>query len=100
MRARNLEPLARSSISGWLRRFPSRMARRCQACDCKFPTTGPVIIAIFENTCGNLIPWRRYYENGQLWDEGAYQDGRKVGEWKTYDKSGALKQCKTFKLKN
>ena len=44
-------------------------------------------------------PWRRYYENGQLWDEGVYKDGKKVREWKTYDKSGALKQCKTFNLK-
>src|SRR5260370_37701085 len=40
MRARNLQPLARSSISGWLRPFPSPMARRCAPCDCKFPTTG------------------------------------------------------------
>ena len=44
-------------------------------------------------------PWRRYYENGQLWDEGVYKDGKKVREWKTYDESGALKQCKTFNLK-
>lgn len=24
--------------------------------------------------------WKRYYENGQLWDEGVYEDGKKVGE--------------------
>jgi antitoxin component YwqK of YwqJK toxin-antitoxin module len=26
--------------------------------------------------------WKRYYENGQLWDEGTYAGGKKVGEWK------------------
>jgi len=37
-------------------------------------------------------PWKRYYDNGQLWDEGAYSAaGRKVGEWKVYEKSGTLK---------
>jgi antitoxin component YwqK of YwqJK toxin-antitoxin module len=43
--------------------------------------------------------WKRYYENGQLWDEGTYEDGKKVGEWKVYDKAGALKQSKVFKAK-
>ena len=40
--------------------------------------------------------WKRYYENGQLWDEGEYQNGKKIGEWTTYDKSGGVKQKKTF----
>ena len=43
--------------------------------------------------------WKRYYDNGQLWDEGTYEDGKKVGEWKVYDKAGALKQRKVFKVK-
>ena len=41
--------------------------------------------------------WKRYYENGQLWDEGTYIQGKKAGEWKTYDKGGSLKQAKVFK---
>jgi antitoxin component YwqK of YwqJK toxin-antitoxin module len=50
------------------------------------------------NFNGNQIgPWKRYYENGQLWDEGNYANGTKVGEWKVYDKTGALKGSKTYK---
>ena len=44
--------------------------------------------------------WKRYFDNGQLWDEGLYVDGKKSGEWKVYDKSGALKQSKVFKQRN
>jgi len=40
-----------------------------------------------------------HYDNGQLWDEGVYEDGKKVGEWKVYDKVGALKQTKVIKVK-
>lgn len=39
------------------------------------------------------------YENGQLWDEGLYEDGKKAGEWTTYDNSGAVKQHKVHKSK-
>ena len=28
-----------------------------------------------------------------------YEDGKKTGEWRVYDKSGGLKQTKVFKLK-
>ena len=43
--------------------------------------------------------WKRYYENGQLWDEGSYIDGKKIGEWKVCDKADELKQAKHFKAK-
>lgn len=43
--------------------------------------------------------WVRYYDNGQLWDEGEFANGKKVGEWKVYEKTGALKQRKTYKIK-
>jgi antitoxin component YwqK of YwqJK toxin-antitoxin module len=50
--------------------------------------------------CGQQVgPWKRYYENGQLWDEGTYEDGKKVGQWKVYEKSGEVKQSKVYKLK-
>jgi hypothetical protein len=42
-------------------------------------------------------PWRRFFESGQLWDEGEFVRGKKVGEWKVYEKTGALKSCKTYK---
>ena len=35
--------------------------------------------------------WKRYYENGQLWDGGEYVLGMKVGEWKTSNRDGTLK---------
>jgi antitoxin component YwqK of YwqJK toxin-antitoxin module len=41
--------------------------------------------------------WKRYFDNGQLWDEGAYEDGKRVGEWQVFDKDGALRQRKMFK---
>ena len=41
--------------------------------------------------------WKRYYDNGQLWDAGVYESGERVGEWKVYDKAGALKKSKIFK---
>jgi len=43
---------------------------------------------------------KRYYNNGQLWDEGNYDDGKKIGEWKLFDKVGAPTQTKFFKVKN
>ena len=43
--------------------------------------------------------WKRYYDNGQLWDERGYDDGKKVAGWKVYDKAGALRQGKVFKVK-
>jgi len=41
--------------------------------------------------------WKRYDENGVLYDEGSYKDGQRTGEWKTYDKAGRLKRTKTFR---
>jgi antitoxin component YwqK of YwqJK toxin-antitoxin module len=41
--------------------------------------------------------WSRFYDNGQLWDEGHYECGKKVGEWKVYDRTGRLKQRRVFK---
>lgn len=32
-------------------------------------------------------------------DRLSYESGKKIGEWKVYDKSGALKQVKVFKQK-
>ena len=43
--------------------------------------------------------WKRYHDNGQLLDEGTFDEGKKVGEWKVFDKAGALKQSKVFKAK-
>jgi antitoxin component YwqK of YwqJK toxin-antitoxin module len=43
--------------------------------------------------------WKRYYDNGQLWDEGRYDRGKKIGEWRIFAKDGALKQSKVFKPK-
>jgi antitoxin component YwqK of YwqJK toxin-antitoxin module len=48
--------------------------------------------------CGKQVGlWKRYYDNGRLWDLGNYDDGGKVGEWKIFDKAGVLKQSKVFK---
>jgi antitoxin component YwqK of YwqJK toxin-antitoxin module len=44
-------------------------------------------------------PHKEYFAGGELSAEGRYKDGKKVGEWKVYDKSGALKQGKVFKAK-
>ncbi len=45
--------------------------------------------------------WQRFYDNGQLWDEGHYDNtGKKIGEWHTYAKNGVLKTKKNHKEKN
>jgi antitoxin component YwqK of YwqJK toxin-antitoxin module len=41
-------------------------------------------------------PWKRFYESGQLWDEGTHADGKKVDECRVYAKDGKLKQAKVF----
>jgi antitoxin component YwqK of YwqJK toxin-antitoxin module len=41
--------------------------------------------------------WRRHYDNGQLIDEGNYEEGKKAGEWNTYDKTGRLKRTTVHK---
>ncbi len=42
--------------------------------------------------------WQRFYDNGQLWDEGHYDtNGKKIGKWRVYTKTGELKLEKTFK---
>ncbi len=39
-------------------------------------------------------PWRRWFDTGELIDEGEYVDGRKVGVWRSYHPDGLLKQEK------
>jgi len=41
--------------------------------------------------------WRRYHENGVLWDEGEYRADKRTGEWKTYDPDGVLTATKTHR---
>ena len=40
--------------------------------------------------------WKRYQENGELYDAGKFVDGKKTGEWKYYDNAGKLTRTKTF----
>ena len=62
------------------------------------PQTFTLQVGAFKN--GKEVGlWKRYYENGQLWDDGTYEDGKKVGDWKVYDEAGALKRSKVFKAK-
>src|SRR6266699_4748736 len=60
MRARNLQPLARSSISAWLRPFPSPMARRCEPCDWKFLRFK---LAAFTPSATFTARWTRSYSH-------------------------------------
>lgn len=39
-------------------------------------------------------PWKRRYANGQLWDRGAYDRGKKTGHWETFAEDGSLKHAK------
>lgn len=41
--------------------------------------------------------WKRYHANGQLWDEGRFEHGKKKGSWKVYDEAGELIKTQTFK---
>jgi antitoxin component YwqK of YwqJK toxin-antitoxin module len=40
--------------------------------------------------------WKRYGENGVLYDAGKYVDGKKAGVWKYYDPGGKLRRTKTY----
>ena len=41
--------------------------------------------------------WKRYHANGQLWDEGRFEHGKKRGTWKVYDEAGELLKTQNFK---
>ena len=41
--------------------------------------------------------WKRYHANGQLWDEGRFEHGKKKSTWKVYDEAGELVKTQTFK---
>jgi len=34
--------------------------------------------------------WTLYYENGQIWIEGNYKDGEKNGKWTSYNENGQM----------
>ena len=62
------------------------------------PQRSPLQAGAFAN--GKQVGyWKRYFKNGQLWDEGEYVDGKKTGEWKVYNQAGELTQSKMFKRK-
>jgi hypothetical protein len=42
---------------------------------------------------GLVVPWK-YHDIEHLWDAGACADGKMAGEWKVYDKAGALEPRK------
>jgi uncharacterized protein len=37
-------------------------------------------------------PWKEFYDDGELYGEGVYKDGKKQGEWKFYFKDGRIEQ--------
>ena len=41
--------------------------------------------------------WIRYHKNGQLWDEGIFEHGKKKGTWVTFDEEGNLLKTQDFK---
>jgi len=41
--------------------------------------------------------WIRYHKNGQLWDEGYFEHGKKKGTWKVFDENGELLKEQTFR---
>jgi antitoxin component YwqK of YwqJK toxin-antitoxin module len=41
-------------------------------------------------------PLKNYYKTGELLSEGHYKDGKKTGEWKSYNEDGSLKKTHTF----
>lgn len=41
--------------------------------------------------------WTRYHPNGQLWDEGLFEHGKKKGTWTVYDESGEVLKTQVFK---
>ena len=44
-------------------------------------------------------PYRSWYDNGELEEEGQYQDGKRVGVWRFFDEKGELKGTRTFQFR-
>lgn len=42
-------------------------------------------------------PWKFYYENGKLKEEGSFKDGKETGLWKTYFENEKLKETGNYK---
>lgn len=40
--------------------------------------------------------WKIWYKNGQLYEQGRYDNGKKVGEWVTYHPNGQLREIATY----
>ena len=38
-----------------------------------------------------------YYENGQIWIEGNYKDGKEDGKWTFYNKDGSIYKVEEYK---
>ena len=41
--------------------------------------------------------WKRYYANGQPWDEGRFEHCKKKNTWKVYDEAGELLKSQDFR---
>jgi len=44
-------------------------------------------------------PYRSWYDNGELEEEGQYKDGSRIGVWRFFDEKGEARGKKTFRLK-
>jgi antitoxin component YwqK of YwqJK toxin-antitoxin module len=56
-------------------------------------------LAVIENLASNGLQSgesKRYYENGQLGEIGNFLDGKQIGLWKAYDRTGKLTETKNY----
>ena len=55
------------------------------------------VVALLAGLTIAPLSLRFLYPNGELWDEGRFEHGKKKGTWKTYDKTGKLTTSKDHK---
>jgi len=52
---------------------------------------------IWEKPLDKFKMERKYYENGQIWMEGNFKDGKKDGKWYEYNENGQIRKIVNYK---
>ncbi len=43
-------------------------------------------------------PYKEYFDNGKIMEEGLYLEDQKTGQWKDYDTAGTVVKKEVFKI--
>ena len=57
---------------------------------------GSLLLFVFFNACQSNDEVKGYYESGELKSSGKVNDGKQIGEWTYFYKSGQLKKTENY----